>query len=457
MLASAESEAEAYPALLAAIGTELGLRRRAVAARRRRRAALRPGVADGRRGGGRARARRVGARAPRRPLRPARRVRLPAPRRRRHGLLDRRAARARREPAGHDGQPRLADLAVRRALPGPDRPARERRAQERDPERRVRLHHHDGPPRQRGRGQPRGGAHVRLPRRGDDRARTGRADRAAELARRRIAAGLAALRANRPRRVRRPPGRGAGHARGRQRVPGRADRHPRRPPRPAAVLRLPARRDRDARARARPAPARDRAGGAAARGHRGRHRAPTRGTRSPSSPRRSGGCSARRARTWSASTTTLHATVVGAWNEGDVRNVPVGDTVRMDGDTASARVFRTGAPARVDSYADSGGELPRGCASSGFTSRGRGADLPQRAAVGRGDRLQRRAASRSRPAPSSGSRTSPSSPRRRWPTRRRAPISRHRARASCRPATPSGGGWSATCTTARSSGSSRWR
>ena len=33
----------------------------------------------------------------------------------------------------------------------------------------------------------------------------------------------------------------------------------------------------------------------------------------------------------------LHATVVGAWNEGGVQNVPVGDTVRMDGDTASTR------------------------------------------------------------------------------------------------------------------------
>ena len=44
------------------------------------------------------------------------------------------------------------------------------------------------------------------------------------------------------------------------------------------------------------------------------------------------------------------ATVVGAWNEGGVRNIPVGDTVRMDGDTASARVYRTRAPARVDSY-----------------------------------------------------------------------------------------------------------
>ena len=64
----------------------------------------------------------------------------------------------------------------------------------------------------------------------------------------------------------------------------------------------------------------------------------------------------------------LHATVVGAWNEGGVRNVPVGDTVRMDGDTASTRVFRTGAPARVDSYADIPGELSGRLQQLGFTS-----------------------------------------------------------------------------------------
>ncbi len=64
----------------------------------------------------------------------------------------------------------------------------------------------------------------------------------------------------------------------------------------------------------------------------------------------------------------LHATVVGAWNEGDVRNIPVGSTVRMDGDTASARVFRTGAPARVDNYAEVPGELSARLRALGFTS-----------------------------------------------------------------------------------------
>jgi signal transduction histidine kinase len=64
----------------------------------------------------------------------------------------------------------------------------------------------------------------------------------------------------------------------------------------------------------------------------------------------------------------VHATVVGAWNEGEVRNVPLGDTVRMDGDTASTRVYRSGAPARVDSYADIPGELAARLRGLGFVS-----------------------------------------------------------------------------------------
>ena len=62
-----------------------------------------------------------------------------------------------------------------------------------------------------------------------------------------------------------------------------------------------------------------------------------------SSPRRSGGCSARRARTWCASTTTAStATVVGGWSEGDGR-APC-RSARRCGSTATrspARVYRT--------------------------------------------------------------------------------------------------------------------
>ncbi|HEX6021465.1 MAG TPA: PAS domain S-box protein [Solirubrobacter sp.] len=64
----------------------------------------------------------------------------------------------------------------------------------------------------------------------------------------------------------------------------------------------------------------------------------------------------------------VHATVVGAWREGDVRNVPVGETVLMDGDTAASRVFRTGAPARVDSYEGISGDLATRLSSMGFKS-----------------------------------------------------------------------------------------
>ena len=62
----------------------------------------------------------------------------------------------------------------------------------------------------------------------------------------------------------------------------------------------------------------------------------------------------------------LTATVVGGWSEAPVRNVPVGDTVRIDGDTASGRVFRTSAPARIDDYDAIPGELALHLRGLGF-------------------------------------------------------------------------------------------
>jgi PAS domain S-box-containing protein len=62
------------------------------------------------------------------------------------------------------------------------------------------------------------------------------------------------------------------------------------------------------------------------------------------------------------------ATVVGGWNAGGVPSVPVGDSVRVDGDTASARVWRTGRPARVDSYEGQEGELVERLRGLGFRS-----------------------------------------------------------------------------------------
>jgi PAS domain S-box-containing protein len=60
------------------------------------------------------------------------------------------------------------------------------------------------------------------------------------------------------------------------------------------------------------------------------------------------------------------AAVVGGWNAEGVSSVPVGDWVRLDGDTVAARVWRTGAPARVDSYEELTGELAAMLRGIGF-------------------------------------------------------------------------------------------
>ena len=44
------------------------------------------------------------------------------------------------------------------------------------------------------------------------------------------------------------------------------------------------------------------------------------------------------------------ATVVGGWSVGGIAKVPVGDRIPLDADTAMVRVLRTGQPARIDSY-----------------------------------------------------------------------------------------------------------
>jgi PAS domain S-box-containing protein len=60
------------------------------------------------------------------------------------------------------------------------------------------------------------------------------------------------------------------------------------------------------------------------------------------------------------------AAVVGGWNAEGVRSVPVGDWVKLDGDTVAARVWRTKAPARVDSYDGMEGTLAESLRSLGF-------------------------------------------------------------------------------------------
>ena len=174
VLTEACDEATAFPRLLAAIGESLGwdagalwketdaVSRRAVLRRDLARAravradhpehaagararAARQGVGERGAGMGRRRGRR--RELPAWPERgrggSARGVLLPDPRRdgrARSGRVPRRrAARARRQPARDDDQPRQSHRPVRGALAGGGPPARERRAQERDPQRRLRL------------------------------------------------------------------------------------------------------------------------------------------------------------------------------------------------------------------------------------------------------------------------------------------------------------------------------
>ena len=60
------------------------------------------------------------------------------------------------------------------------------------------------------------------------------------------------------------------------------------------------------------------------------------------------------------------ATAVGAWNAPGARQMPLGTTMLMDGDTPTSRVYRTGAPARVDSYEGLGGTLAQAMRDAGF-------------------------------------------------------------------------------------------
>ena len=298
---------------------------------------------------------------------------------------------------------------------------------------------------------------VRLPRRGDDRPRAGRADRPAELARG-APARARALRAHRARgasaatRSRREGMRADGSEFPVELIVTRADLPG--PPLFCGYLRdvTEAReRERDLRRLAAEQAALRRVATAVAAEHDPRHAFAV--------------VTEEVARLLGAQSSNMvrfdderAATVVGALERGR-RAQRAGRRHGPDGRRhgVGARVPHAARRRGSTATTELAGELAARLRALGFHVRGRRADLPRRAAVGRGDRLERRAASRSRPAPSSGSRTSPSSPRRRWPTRRRARSSPPRARASSRPATPSAGGWSATCTTARSSGSSRWR
>ena len=59
-------------------------------------------------------------------------------------------------------------------------------------------------------------------------------------------------------------------------------------------------------------------------------------------------------------------TVVGAWSEEGPPRFPVGARLELDGDTAVARVVRTGVAARVDRYEESGGKLAATLVGAGY-------------------------------------------------------------------------------------------
>jgi PAS domain S-box-containing protein len=62
------------------------------------------------------------------------------------------------------------------------------------------------------------------------------------------------------------------------------------------------------------------------------------------------------------------AAVMGGWSGNGARNVPAGATIHLDGDTAASVVWRTGRPARVDSYDDLTGTLAAMLRGLGFRS-----------------------------------------------------------------------------------------
>jgi PAS domain S-box-containing protein len=62
------------------------------------------------------------------------------------------------------------------------------------------------------------------------------------------------------------------------------------------------------------------------------------------------------------------AVVVGGWSTGEVRNVPVGTRVALDGPTVAERILRTGRPSRLDSYEGIGGSTAELVRELGFRS-----------------------------------------------------------------------------------------
>src|SRR5918992_911369 len=64
------------------------------------------------------------------------------------------------------------------------------------------------------------------------------------------------------------------------------------------------------------------------------------------------------------------ATVVGGWSEDGALPLPVGTSFDLDGDTVVAKVLRTGAAERVESYDEAGGSLSETLRSPGYPAAG---------------------------------------------------------------------------------------
>jgi PAS domain S-box-containing protein len=63
-----------------------------------------------------------------------------------------------------------------------------------------------------------------------------------------------------------------------------------------------------------------------------------------------------------------HATVVGTWRLPGTAGLPVGSHLPLDGESVTARVYRSGRPERIQSYEDASGELPEQLRALGYHS-----------------------------------------------------------------------------------------
>ena len=148
---------------------------------------------------------------------------------------------------------------------------------------------------------------------------------------------------------------------------------------------------------------------------------------------------------------------VGGWSESGTLAFPVGSRLPLGETGVLAAVRASGEPQRIDRYEGRAGQVIERFTSFGYGSATAAPVKLGGAGLGRARRGRTAGRLRSRLGRSAGSWTSPTSSRRRWRTPRPTRSSLPHARGSSRRPTPSAGGWSETCTTARSNGWSRSR